>query len=76
MKKLTSQILWLIIAIYAFAVLLSPPISRLGCLAASSGWTARESYRKLRLEPLCFPHRLSRGTVPHEREHPRRKDRS
>src|SRR4030088_3278425 len=35
--------------------------SRLGCLAASSGRAAREIYRKLRLEPLCFPHRLSRG---------------
>jgi hypothetical protein len=32
-------------------------------------------YRKLRLEPLCYLTRLSRGTVPHEREHPRRKDR-
>ena len=32
-------------------------------------------YRKLRLEPLCCPHPLSRGTAPHEREYPRRRDR-
>jgi hypothetical protein len=36
---------------------------------------AQEGYRKLRLEPLFCPHRLSRGTAPHEREYPRRKDR-
>jgi hypothetical protein len=35
----------------------------------------RESYRELRLEPLCCPHRLRRGTAPHEREYARRKDR-
>jgi hypothetical protein len=40
-----------------------------------SGLEGRESYRELRLEPLCCPHRLSRGTAPHEREYPRRKDR-
>jgi hypothetical protein len=34
------------------------------------GLDGRESYRKLRLVPLCCPHRQSRGTVPHEREHP------
>jgi len=28
-----------------------------------------------RLGPLYRPHRLSRGTAPHEREYPRRKDR-
>ena len=39
------------------------------------GLDGRESYRELRLEPLCCPHRLSRGTAPHEREYPRRKDR-
>jgi hypothetical protein len=39
------------------------------------GLDGREGYRKLRLEPLCCPHRLSRGTAPHEREYPRRKDR-
>jgi hypothetical protein len=39
------------------------------------GLGGRESYRELRLEPLCCPHRLSRGTAPHEREYPRRKDR-
>jgi len=22
------------------------------------GWDGRERYRELRLEPLCFPHRL------------------
>src|SRR6266481_224660 len=38
------------------------------------GLDGRESYRELRLEPLCCPHRLSRGTAPHEREYPRRKD--
>ena len=37
-------------------------------------WTAVRAYRELRLEPLCCP-RLSRGTAPHEREYPRRKDR-
>jgi hypothetical protein len=37
--------------------------------------TAIGSYRELRLELLCCPHRLSRGTAPHEREYPRRKDR-
>jgi hypothetical protein len=36
------------------------------------GLDGRESYRELRLEPLCCPHRLSRGTAPHEREYPRR----
>src|SRR6266851_2842838 len=39
------------------------------------GLDGRESYRELRLELLCCPHRLSRGTAPHEREYPRRKDR-
>src|SRR6266702_3026768 len=39
------------------------------------GLDGRESYRELRVEPLCCPHRLSRGTAPHEREYPRRKDR-
>ena len=39
------------------------------------GLDGRESYRELRLEPLCCPHRLSRGSAPHEREYPRRKDR-
>jgi hypothetical protein len=39
------------------------------------GLDGRERYRKVRLEPLCCPHRLSRGTAPHEREYPRRKDR-
>jgi hypothetical protein len=39
------------------------------------GLDGRESYRKLRLEPLCCPHRLSRGTAPHEREYPPRRDR-
>jgi hypothetical protein len=39
------------------------------------GLDGRESYRELRLEPVCCPHRLSRGTAPHEREYPRRKDR-
>ena len=39
------------------------------------GLDGGEGYRKLRLEPLCCPHRLSRGTAPHEREYPRRKDR-
>jgi hypothetical protein len=39
------------------------------------GLDGRESYRELRLEPLCCPHRLSRGTAPHERDYPRRKDR-
>ena len=39
------------------------------------GLDGRESYRELRLEPLCCPHRLSRETAPHEREYPRRKDR-
>ncbi len=37
------------------------------------GLDGRESYRELRLELLCCPHRLSRGTAPHEREYPRRK---
>ena len=32
------------------------------------GLDGREGYRELRLEPLCCPHRLSRGTAPHERE--------
>jgi hypothetical protein len=40
--------------------------------AWSFGLDGRESYRKLRLVPLCCPHRQSRGTVPYEREHPRR----
>ena len=35
----------------------------------------RESYRELRLELLSCPHRVNRGTAPHEREYPRRKDR-
>ena len=39
------------------------------------GLDGRESYRKMRLEPLYCPHRLSRGPAPHEREYPRRKDR-
>jgi hypothetical protein len=39
------------------------------------GLDGRESYRELRLEPLCCPYRLSRGTAPHERKYPRRKDR-
>src|SRR6478609_11816192 len=39
------------------------------------GLDGRESYRELRLELLCCPHRLSRGTAPHEREYPRRKGR-
>src|SRR6201982_3521145 len=39
------------------------------------GLDDRESYRELRLELLCCRHRLSRGTAPHEREYPRRKDR-
>jgi hypothetical protein len=39
------------------------------------GLDGRESYRELRLELLCCPHCLSRGTAPHEREYPRRKDR-
>ena len=39
------------------------------------GFDGRESYRELRLEPLCCPHRLSLGTAPYERENPRRKDR-
>ena len=39
------------------------------------GLDGRESYRELRPEPLCCRHRLSRGTAPHEREYPRRKDR-
>jgi hypothetical protein len=39
------------------------------------GLDGRESYRELRLELLCCPHRLSRGTAPHEREYPRRTDR-
>ena len=39
------------------------------------GLDGRESYRELRLELLCCPHRLSRGTAPYEREYPRRKDR-
>jgi hypothetical protein len=39
------------------------------------GLDGRESYRELRLEPLCCPHRISRGTAPHERQYPRRKDR-
>src|SRR5437899_10339725 len=39
------------------------------------GLDGRESYHELRLEPLYCPHRLSRGTAPHEREYPRRKDR-
>jgi hypothetical protein len=38
------------------------------------GLEGPESYRELRLEPLCCP-RLSRGTAPREREYPRRKDR-
>ena len=36
------------------------------------GLDGRESYREPRLEPLAGPHRLSRGTAPHEREYPRR----
>src|SRR5260370_34359731 len=39
------------------------------------GLDGRESYRELRLKPLCCPHRLSRGTAPHERAYPPRKDR-
>jgi hypothetical protein len=39
------------------------------------GLDGRESYRELRLKPLHCPHRLGRGTAPHEREYPRRKDR-
>jgi hypothetical protein len=39
------------------------------------GLDGRESYRELRLKPLCCPHRLSRGIAPHEREYPRRNDR-
>jgi hypothetical protein len=39
------------------------------------GLDGRERYRKVRLEPLCCPHRLSRGTAPHERQYPRRKAR-
>jgi len=30
------------------------------------GFDGRECYRKLRLEPLCCPHGLSRGTAPHD----------
>jgi hypothetical protein len=34
------------------------------------GLDGRESYRELRLELLCCPHRLSRGTAPmNERIH-------
>jgi hypothetical protein len=39
------------------------------------GLDGRESYRELRLEPLCCPHRPSRGIAPHEREYQRRNDR-
>src|SRR5271169_4881507 len=39
------------------------------------GLDGRKSYRELRLEWLCCPHRLSRGTAPHEREYSPRKDR-
>ena len=39
------------------------------------GLDGRESYLELRLEPLYCHQRLSRGTAPHEREYPRRKDR-
>jgi hypothetical protein len=39
------------------------------------GSDGRDSYRELPLELLCCPHSLSRGTAPHEREYPRRKDR-
>src|ERR1700733_3593655 len=38
------------------------------------GLDGRESYRELRLEPLCCPHRLSRETAPHGREYHRRND--
>jgi hypothetical protein len=51
------------------------PISRRWMFGRIFGLDGREGYRKLRLEPLCCPHRLSRGTAPHEREYPRRKDR-
>ena len=50
-------------------------ISRRWMFGRIFGLDGRESYRELRLEPLCCPHRLSRGTAPHEREYPRRKDR-
>jgi hypothetical protein len=40
-----------------------------------SSLDSRETCRELRLEPLYSPHRLERGTAPHEREYPRRKDR-
>jgi hypothetical protein len=39
------------------------------------GLDGRESYRELRVEPLCCPLRLSRGTAPHEREFSRGKGR-
>ena len=39
------------------------------------GLDSHGSYRELRLEPFYCAHRLSRGTAPHEREYPRRKDR-
>ena len=37
------------------------------------GLDGGESYRELRLELLCWAS-ASRGTAPHEREYPRRKD--
>jgi hypothetical protein len=51
-------------------------LARARAAPSASGFDpAAESYRELRLEPLCCPHRLSRGTAPHEREYPQRKDR-
>jgi hypothetical protein len=50
------------------------PLADGGCLAASSVWRAVRAIANCGWSRYAGPYRLSRGTAPHEREYPRRKD--